>query len=84
MSELTKEYFDQQIGGLRSDVNTQIDGLRSKMDKRFDAVEKKIESEASDLATMVSNLEDRIDVRDQVQNLDKRMKKIESALNISA
>ncbi len=73
MSELTKEYFDQQIGGLRSD-----------MDKGFDSVEKKIENEASDLATMVSNLEDRIDVRDQVQNLDKRMKKIESALNISA
>lgn len=54
------------------------------MDKGFDSVEKKIENEASDLATMVSNLEDRIDVRDQVQNLDKRMKKIESALNISA
>ena len=69
MSELTKEYFDQNM---------------ERIDKRFDSVEKKIENEASDLATMVSNLEDRIDVRDQVQNLDKRMKKIESALNISA
>lgn len=71
MSELTKEYFDKQLGGLKTDIgNFKAD------------IENKIEAEVAGLATMISNLEDRIDVREKVQDMDKRVKRIETALNI--
>lgn len=56
------------------------------VDKRFDAVEKKIETDVHALAEMTSkgfeDLEKRLDAASQVHDLDRRMKKIESALQI--
>jgi hypothetical protein len=68
MTTLTKEYFDRRL----SEQTSQI--------------EKKIEDESHGLATMVANgfadLEKRFDVRERVETLEKKMTKVQSALNV--
>ena len=55
-------------------------------DERLDAVERKIEDEVHGLATMVAkgfdDLSKRLDVKDRVEQLEKKMSKVESALNV--
>jgi hypothetical protein len=55
-------------------------------DNRMDTFEKKIEDEIHGLATMVAkgfdDLAKRLDVRDRVEKLEKKMSKVESALNV--
>jgi hypothetical protein len=67
MTTLTKEYFDQRIDVVEKNI------------------EKKIEDEIHGLATMVAkgfdDLAKRLDVRDRVEKLEKKMTKVESALN---
>lgn len=83
MSELTKEYFDKQISGLRSDMDKRFDAV----DKRFELVERKMDDKFDEVARMTANgfadLQKRLDVNDRVQVLEKQMKKIASALNVS-
>ena len=71
MDTLTKEYFDEHM---------------DRIDTRFDAVEKKIEDEVQGLATIVANgfaeLEKRLDVQERVEKLEKKMTKVETALNV--
>jgi hypothetical protein len=68
MTTLTKEYFDERL----NEQTTQI--------------EKKIEDEIHGLATMVAkgfdDLAKGLDVRDRVGELEKKMSKGESALNV--
>jgi hypothetical protein len=68
MTTLTKEYFDKGLAG------------------QTDRIEKKIEEEVEGLATMVAkgfaDLEKRLDVKDRVDALEKKMTKVESALNV--
>jgi hypothetical protein len=71
MSELTKEYFDEQLGELKVDIS------------------KKIETEIAGLAKMVADgfaeQDKRLNVHDKVvENTDKRIKRIEGALNIAS
>ncbi len=77
MSDLTKEYFDKQLGTLA----TKEDIKNVKVE-----LETKIESEIAELARMTTNGLDEIkrelDVRKEVASLDRRTFRIEQALNI--
>lgn len=85
MNTLTKEYFDQHMGRIDKRFDS-VDKRLGSMDDRFDSVEKKIEDEISGLATMVANgFEDiakRLDVKDRVEKLEKKMTKVETVLNV--
>ncbi len=75
MTSLTKEYFDQHM---------------KRIDNRFDSVEKKIEKKIEDeihnlAAITAKGFEDiikRLDVRERVDQLERKMTKVESALNV--
>ena len=67
MTTLTKEYFDQRM---------------EHMDGRFDSVEKSIEDLAAMTARGFADLEKRLDVRERLETLEKKMSKVESALNV--
>jgi archaellum component FlaC len=65
-------------------VETRVEGI----EKKIDGVEKRIETEIAGLAKMVADgfadQQKRLDVRDKVENMDERIKRIETALNIAA
>jgi len=97
MSELTKQYFDKQLGKLatkedlknlvtKKDLKSEVAGLETKIENVKVALETKIESEIANLAGMTSRrfdkLEQELNVKSRVDNLDRRMFKIEQALNV--
>ena len=98
MSELTKEYFDKQLGKLatKDDIKdvkilvksevSRIDSRMARLDTRMDSLETKIENEVADLAGMISRrfdeVEKRLDVRAEVDQLKVQMRKVWDALNI--
>ncbi len=51
-------------------------------DERMDEIKKEIESLATMVANGFSDLEKRLDVRERVDSLEKKMTKVESALNV--
>ena len=67
MSTLTKEYFDQRLNEVQGEVKNEI------------------QNEVHNLATITAKgFEDiisRLDVRDRVEKLEKKMTTVESALN---
>lgn len=71
MEHVTKKEFDKAMAGI---------------DKRFDALEHTMQDEIHGLAAMITNgFEDiakRLDVRERVEKLEKKMTKVESALNV--
>ncbi len=83
MSELTKQYFDKQLGKLatKEDLKKEIGGLESRL-------ESKIENEVGNLAAMTSRrfdeLDKKLDVRAEVDELKVKMSKVWSALNIKS
>ena len=68
MSDLTKEYFDKQLGKLatKEDLKDEVAGLAGMVSRRFDEVEKKL------------------DLREEVDKLKFQMKKVWDALNIAS
>ncbi|OGM98425.1 MAG: hypothetical protein A2915_00465 [Candidatus Yanofskybacteria bacterium RIFCSPLOWO2_01_FULL_41_34] len=68
MSDLTKEYFDKQLGKLatKEDLKDEVANLAGMVSRRFDEVEKKL------------------DVRAEVDQLKVQMKKVWDALNIAS
>ena len=80
MSELTKEYFDKQLGKLvtKEDIKS--------LNKKVDSLDAKIENEVADLAGMISRrfdeVEKKLDVRADVDQLKVQMRKVWDALNI--
>jgi len=58
----------------------------ARIDQRFESLENKFETEIGGLAAMITrgfdDLAKRIDVRDRVDTLEKKMTKVESALNV--
>ncbi|HEY4474838.1 MAG TPA: hypothetical protein VJC06_02865 [Candidatus Paceibacterota bacterium] len=92
MSELTREYLDQKLDSqtteLKSYVDEKITGLDEKivgLEKNLDA---KIENEVANLAGMMSRrfdeLEKKLDVRAEVDQLKSQMNKVWQALNIKS
>ena len=83
MAELTKQYFDKQLGKLatKEDLKKEIGGLESRL-------ESKIENEVGNLAAMTSRrfdeLDKKLDVRAEVDELKVKMSKVWSALNIKS
>lgn len=88
MSDLTKQYFDKQLDKLATKediksvkrlVQTEISGLETKL-------ETKIENEVVSLAGMMSRrfdeLEKKLDLRAEVDELKVKMSKVWNALNI--
>jgi len=71
MSDLTKEYFDKRL-----------DGMQAAIDQRFDDVQKEINDLARMTAIGFSELDKRLDVRERLETLEKKMTKVESALNV--
>ncbi len=72
MTMLTKEYLDKTL-----------DKHSTRIEKK---IEKKIEEEISSLAKIVAkgfdDITKRLDVRERVEKLEKKMTKVESALNV--
>jgi hypothetical protein len=71
MTTLTQEHFDTELGGLRQEVA---------------AMKTEIKEEIQELARITANgfadLEKRLDVRERVDTLETKFKKLESALNL--
>ena len=97
MSELTKQYFDKQLGELatKDDLKSlatkeELKKLATKEDIKDVKVslETKIEDEVVSLAGMFSRrfdeLERKLDVREEVDKLKVQMKKVWEALNIAS
>lgn len=86
MSELTKQYFDKQIGKLAT--KEELKTLATKEDIKNVKVEFeiKIENEVANLAGMMSRrfdeVEKKLDVRAEVDELKIKMNKVWQALNI--
>ncbi len=80
MSDLTREYLDKQLGKLATQED--IKGL----DIKIDGLDTKIENEVANLAGMMSRrfdeLEKKLDLREEVDQLKTQMKKVWDALNI--
>lgn len=83
MSDLTKQYFDKQLGRLATKedikrIDNKIEGLVTK---------KNLNEEITDLAGMFSRrfdeLEKKLDLRSEVDQLKTQMKKVWEALNIA-
>lgn len=95
MSELTKQYFDKQLGKLATKealkklaTKEEVGKLATKEDIKDVkvALEEKIETEIGNLARMTENrfeeIKQELDVKKRVDNLDHRIFRIEQALNI--
>ena len=69
MAELTKEYLDKQLGKLatKSSINN---------------LDKKIDNLAMIVANGFAEVKRELDVRDEVAALNRRMSRIEQALNL--
>lgn len=85
MSDLTKQYFDKQLGKLATKED--IKKLATDIEDAKVVLEDKIETEIADLARMTENrfeeIKRELDVKKRVDNLDHRIFRIEQALNIS-
>jgi len=77
MLELTKEYLDKKLDGQTAEIKSYIDDKISSVEEKID-----------DLAVMVARgfeeVKKEIDVRSEVENLGRRMVRIEQALNIKS
>ena len=86
MSDLTKQYFDKQLGKLAT--KDEISKLATKEDLKSEiaGLESKIEDEVASLARITKNgLEEiklELDMRKQYQNLERRVFSIEQALDV--
>ena len=89
MSELTKQYFDQQLGKLAT--KEELKKLATKediksLDTKIENLDIKIENEVASLAGMMSRrfdeLEKKLDLREEVDKLKVQMKKVWEALDI--
>ena len=82
MSELTKEYLDKKLDKLatKEDIKN--------LDIKVDSLDAKIENEVANLAGMMSRrfdeLEKKLDVRAEVDQLKSQMSKVWQALNIKS
>ncbi|MDP3697409.1 MAG: hypothetical protein Q8R55_05325 [Candidatus Taylorbacteria bacterium] len=83
MSDLTKQYFDKQLGKLvtKDDLKKELNVLEGNLKLHT-------EQEVADLAGMMSRrfdeLEKKLDVREEVDKLKVQMKKVWEALNIAS
>jgi len=79
MSELTREYLDKKL-------DSQTTELKSYVDEKIVGLDEKIENEVSNLAGMMSRrfdeLEKKLDLRAEVDQLKSQMNKVWQALNI--
>lgn len=86
MSDLTKQYFDKQLGKLATKQD--IVKLETKIETEAGRLETKIETEVADLARITKNgfdeIKKELDVRKQVENHNRRIYQIEQALNIAS
>ncbi len=98
MSEITKEYLDQKFAELPQrkelDILTRkFDGLTQELSEfkeeivnKIDNVETSLETSTGDLARITADsfeeIKAKLDVKKEVEILNKRMGKLEQALNI--
>ena len=93
MSDITREYLDKKLDKLASKqdivrLETKIVGLETKIETEVGRLETKIEEEVADLAGMMSRrfdeIEKKLDVREEVDQLKVQMTKVWHALNIKS
>ena len=75
MSELSREYLDKQL-------NSQTTELKSYVGEKIVGLDEKIDSLARMTANGLAEIKRELDVREQVEGLNKRIFRIEQALNI--
>ena len=86
MSDITREYLDKKLDKLASKQD--IARLETKIETEVGRLETKIETEVADLAGMMSRrfdeLDKKLDVRADVDQLKVQMTKVWHALNIKS
>ncbi|MDO8495278.1 MAG: hypothetical protein Q7S32_01975 [bacterium] len=77
MSDLTKEYFDKQLGNLatKADLALQTQDLKSYTDDKIDELAGMVERRFDEV-------ERKLDVREEVDRLKTQMKKVWDALHL--
>ena len=86
MSELTKQYFDKQLGKLATKEDLKKLVTKNDLKSEIGRLELKVEDEIANLARMTADgfeeIKKKLDVRKDVENLDRRVYRVEQALNI--
>ncbi len=92
MFDLTKQYFDKQLGKLATKEELKKLATKDDLKNGLDTLEGNLklhtEQEVADLAGMMSRrfdeVEKKLDVREEVDKLKVQMKKVWEALNIAS
>jgi len=83
---LTEEYLDKALAIVTKDLKTYVDKKFDVTNKKLGASVDKLDGRIDDLVAMTSRrfdeIERKLDVKDRVEKLDKRMDKFERAINI--
>ena len=83
MANLTKEYFDRKIGGVAKDLKSYVNDKNSELAKDLKSY---VNDKHEELARLVSaGFEDvikRLDVRERVEKLEKKVGRIMEAINL--
>ena len=88
MNTLSKEHFDERMDAVETrfdEVDTRLGGVDKRinaMDKRFKAVDQHFDALATMIARGFDDIPKRLDVRERVDSLEKKMATVESALNV--
>ena len=79
MADLTKEYFDKQLKGLKAEIKADIK-------TEVQASEKRVASKIDDLNNRTANgfrdIQERLDVKARVEKLERNYEKISEALHL--
>ena len=97
MAELTREYLDKKLDKLatkndikhvESLIQEEVTSLAKNVDERIDSLAKNVDEKIDSLAMMVANsleeIKSELDVKKEVESLNRRMFRIEQALDIKA
>jgi len=88
MSDLTREYLDKQLNSQTKEIKSYVDEKVVGLEEKIVGLDTKIENEVANLAGMMSRrfdeLEKKLDVRAEVDQLKSQMSKVWQALNIKS
>lgn len=93
MANLTAEYLDKQLGKIDKKLDTEfrsvrseIKTVRSELKKDIEGLEIRLEEKIDNLAAMTTRgleeLSRKLDVRERVEKLERKMDKVSEALNL--
>jgi len=80
--------IQEEVTSLAKNVDEKIDSLAKNVDEKIDSLAKNVDEKIDSLAMMVANsleeIKSELDVKKEVESLNRRMFRIEQALDIKA